>query len=129
MNKFTILKAKHLKLGRQGERTACRFLRNKSYDILMRNYKVKRGEIDIIARDGSIVCFVEVKTRKYSKEKIRNTKTLLSFKQSKRIRNASKHYLFELGNPKVVFRYELIEIFFKNYRINTIYHWQHDFGK
>jgi putative endonuclease len=129
MNKFTILKAKHLKLGRKGEKIACRFLRNKSYDILMKNYKVKRGEIDIIARDGETICFVEVKTRKYSKDKISNTKTLVSVNQAKRIQNASKDYLFEIGNPKVKYRYELIEIFLNNYSIRTIYHWIENFGK
>jgi putative endonuclease len=129
MSKFTILKAKHLKRGRQGERIARRFLRNKFYDIFMMNYKVKKGEIDIIARDGETLCFVEVKTRKYSKEKINDKKVIVSDKQIKRIQNASKDYLYEIGNPEVQYRYELIEIFLTGFGIKTIYHWKDNFGK
>jgi putative endonuclease len=129
MNKFSILKAKHLKRGRQGEKIACRFLKNKFYDILMKNFKVKRGEIDIIARDGETICFVEVKTRRYSKDKTQNAKVLLSSTQAKRIQNASKDYLYEIGNPNVKYRYELIEIFLSNFRIKTVYHWKDNFGK
>jgi putative endonuclease len=129
MNRFTLLKAKHIRLGKRGEAIARNFLKNKSYDILMKNYKVKKGEIDIIARDGSTICFIEVKTRKYTKSKINNPKILLSHRQSKRIQKASQDYLYELGNSKLTYRYELIEIFLSNYITKTIYHWTNDFGK
>ena len=49
--------------GRTGEKLAARYLRKRGYRILARNYRTKSGEIDIIARDGAEVCFVEVKTR------------------------------------------------------------------
>jgi len=51
-------------LGDKGEDIAARFLRKKGYRIIKRNYKTPSGEIDIIARDGDAVVFVEVKTRK-----------------------------------------------------------------
>ncbi len=50
-------------LGRKGEELACRFLEKKGYHILTRNYRTRTGEIDIIARDGGVLVFVEVKTR------------------------------------------------------------------
>lgn len=50
-------------LGARGERAAAEFLGNAGYQILHRNYRFRRGEIDIIARDGQTVVFVEVKTR------------------------------------------------------------------
>ena len=50
-------------LGRQGESDAVRFLVNAGLVILDRNWRSRRGEIDIIARDGADLVFVEVKTR------------------------------------------------------------------
>lgn len=50
--------------GKAGEDIAARFLRKKGYKVLERNFRGKRGEIDIIALDpGGVLCFVEVKTR------------------------------------------------------------------
>jgi len=53
-------------LGKKGEEIAVKFLKEKGYEILMRNYRYSRGEIDIIAKDpdDGFTVFVEVKTRK-----------------------------------------------------------------
>jgi putative endonuclease len=52
-------------LGARGEDVACRFLRNLGYRIICRNFHCGMGEIDIVARDGKTLVFVEVKTRAY----------------------------------------------------------------
>lgn len=51
-------------LGNEGERLAARFLRRQGYRILARRYRTALGEIDLIARDGPCIVFVEVKTRR-----------------------------------------------------------------
>lgn len=51
-------------LGKSGEKIALRYLEDKKYRILARNFRLFRGEIDIIALDRKILVFVEVKTRK-----------------------------------------------------------------
>ena len=51
-------------LGERGERAAAAFLRKRGMRILVRNYRVPGGEIDLIARDGETLVFVEVKTRR-----------------------------------------------------------------
>jgi putative endonuclease len=53
----------NLYLGRSGEELAARFLKKNGYKIILRNYKNRFGEIDIIARDKDALCFIEVKTR------------------------------------------------------------------
>src|SRR2546428_12590063 len=50
-------------LGEEGERAAARFLEARGYRILERNYRTRRGEIDLIAEDGRMLVFVEVKVR------------------------------------------------------------------
>ena len=50
-------------LGERGEKAAARYLKLRGYEILERNWKCPAGEADIIARDGSTLVFIEVKTR------------------------------------------------------------------
>jgi putative endonuclease len=50
-------------LGKKGEEAAVRYLRKKKYSILQTGFRLHRGEIDIIARNGRTIVFVEVKTR------------------------------------------------------------------
>ena len=52
--------------GALGEKFAAEYLKKQHYKILKKNYKNKLGEIDIIARDGGEIVFVEVKTRSAS---------------------------------------------------------------
>src|SRR4029079_7192088 len=50
-------------LGKHGEDLACREHERRGYAIVARGYRCRGGEIDIIARDGETIVFVEVKTR------------------------------------------------------------------
>jgi putative endonuclease len=50
-------------LGKLGEDLACQELERRGYAILARRYRRRSGELDIVARDGQTVVFVEVKTR------------------------------------------------------------------
>ncbi len=50
-------------LGRAAEATAARFLANHGLEILLRNFRRRLGEIDLVARDGDILVIVEVRTR------------------------------------------------------------------
>ncbi len=49
--------------GALGERFAAAYLKKVGYKIIEKNYKNKLGEIDLIARDGGEIVFIEVKTR------------------------------------------------------------------
>ena len=50
-------------LGRLGEHHAARFLERRGWEILARNYRFGRREVDLVARRGRVLAFVEVKTR------------------------------------------------------------------
>lgn len=55
---------KKIEVGKNGEKIATQFLKNLGYEILVKNFKCKIGEIDIIAKDKEEIVFIEVKTRK-----------------------------------------------------------------
>lgn len=80
-------------VGNKGEAIAASFLENKGIIILERNYRNRFGEIDIIAREGNVLLFIEVKYRKdesfgYPLESVGY------FKQQK-IRKLARYYLNE----------------------------------
>src|SRR4030088_2634416 len=52
-----------ISLGKIGEDLACRELERRGYAIVARRYRRRGGEIDIVARDGPTIVFVEVKAR------------------------------------------------------------------
>ncbi len=51
-------------IGRMGEDAVCRYLESRCYQILVRNFRIRGGEIDVIASRNDELCFIEVKTRK-----------------------------------------------------------------
>lgn len=50
-------------LGKTGEDLACRELKRRGYAIIARRYRRRSGELDIVAREGNTMVFVEVKAR------------------------------------------------------------------
>jgi putative endonuclease len=51
-------------LGRRGEELAARYLADRGYEILARNWRCEVGELDLVALDESCLTFVEVRTRR-----------------------------------------------------------------
>lgn len=56
--------AKHLETGKSGESAAVQYVENLGYRIIVKNWRYKHLEVDIIAMDGPILVFIEVKTRR-----------------------------------------------------------------
>jgi putative endonuclease len=53
-----------LELGKKGENLALKTIRNMGYQDILQNYRCRLGEIDLIARDGDTLVFLEIKTRR-----------------------------------------------------------------
>lgn len=81
-NNWTMDKKHNQKIGKIGEETACKFLMKHGYQIVLRNYRKKWGEIDIIAKKDDLVCFVEVKTVSKNLTHIQN-KNIISHETKK----------------------------------------------
>ncbi|MBB4035533.1 putative endonuclease [Dysgonomonas hofstadii] len=85
--------AEHNELGKRGEDAAVRYLRQKGYDIIKRNWLYEKYEIDIIASNEEFIVFAEVKTR--SSSQWGNPEEAVSKGKIKRIVEAADFYLKE----------------------------------
>jgi putative endonuclease len=100
-------------IGDYGEKVAVDFLRSKGCRILARNFKARRGgEVDIVARDGKLLLFVEVKTRRES-AKIRPLDAVDKSKQAL-IERGANAWLKRLGTRNVPWRFDVIEVHVEN---------------
>jgi len=99
-----------VKLGEKGERLACKFLEQKGYRIISRNFKTSLGEIDIIAKDKDALVFIEVKTR----VSLQYGRPFESVNRNKRrkIANVALLYLKKLKEVPVC-RFDIVSIYHK----------------
>ncbi len=102
------MKEKNKVVGTSGEIIASQYLKKKKYKILLVNYKNKIGEIDIIAKQGEYIVFVEVKTRE-TLAFGRPCEAVNNLKQYK-IRKTATKYLKENKMMDCPCRFDCIEI-------------------
>jgi putative endonuclease len=84
-------------LGTTGEDTACNFLKKNGYKIIERSWQCRQGEIDIIAKKGKLLAFVEVKAR--SKEGFGGPAAAVTKSKQKKITASALNYI-KLKKPK-----------------------------
>ena len=94
--------------GKESESLALRTLKKKGYDILETNYVTKVGEIDIVAKDGDVLVFVEVKARKTVR--YGDPKYAITPHKKKKISMAALYYLKEKGLMKEKARFDVVAI-------------------
>lgn len=103
--------AKHNDLGKKGEEIAVRFLQRKGYEILERNYRYLKAEVDIIAQKRHVICAVEVKTR--STANFGDPQDFVKQKQIQRLVLALDHYITD-HNLEVEARFDIVGIIRNN---------------
>lgn len=117
--------AAHNDLGSKGEQTAVDFLIQKKYNILERNWRYKKAEIDIIALQNNTLAIVEVKTR--STDYFGNPQDFVNPKKIKLLTEAVNEYVIS-NNLDVEVRFDIIAIVTQNNKIqiehleNAFYH-------
>lgn len=104
------------KTGEAGEKYAEHYLRQCGYRIIACNFRCRRGEIDIIAERGGILCFVEVKTRRGRAYGL--PAEAVNHRKRARIRIAAEYYL--LCHPEYrnySFRMDIMELLIVDGRV------------
>ena len=107
--------AKHNELGKKGEQLAVDFLLKNNYEIVERNYRFDKAEVDIIAKKGSILAIVEVKTR--STADFGNPQDFVKPKQIQRLVKAVDEYV-TVNELDVEVRFDIIAIVKEASRFN-----------
>ena len=95
-------------VGKQGEDYARRFLEDKGYRTVVRNYRALRGELDLIMEDGSTCVFVEVKSnvsKAFGPPELRVTPR----KQQQLVRIA-RAYIQEQDQPETEYRFDVVAV-------------------
>lgn len=97
-----------LLLGDRGENRAARYLRDKGFKIITRNFTCELGEVDIIARDGKTLVFVEVKTREADDQA--NPEDQVNNHKQHQLTKVAKYYLSRYGFPPPPARFDVVSI-------------------
>ena len=98
-------------IGATGEALACQYLTGIGYEITERNFRCKEGEIDIIAEDGNVTVFIEVKTRSYRYDgKFGSARSAVTLAKQKKFTSAAQAYI-KLFPEAAKCRTDVIEVY------------------
>ena len=104
--------------GDLGELIALRYLIKKGAKILEKNYRIKTGEIDIIAKIEDELVFIEVKSR--SSTRYGYPAEAVNYKKINKISNVARYFMLINNINDVPIRFDVIEIYFNEKKINHI---------
>ena len=107
-------------IGKIGENIVIKYLKNIGYVIIERNFFAIQGEIDIIAKDGQELVFIEVKTR--TNKKFGMPIDAVNRTKQKHFIRAVKYYLYVKKLENNFIRLDVIEVYInkEKYKINHI---------
>lgn len=94
--------------GQRAEAMAAAFLEAMGYTVLERNYAIRGGEIDIIAREGGVIAFVEVKAR--SSLRHGAPRESVTPRKQRRICLTALAWMQAAGQPDAIVRFDIVEI-------------------
>lgn len=99
-------------LGRRGEDLAHRYLQKLGLNVVARNYRPNEGdsEVDIVARDGGTIVFVEVKSR--ATAEFGSPERAIDLDKQKSIVRAARTYAVRAGVPWCDIRFDTISVVF-----------------
>jgi putative endonuclease len=120
VDRLTGEKFGHIRIGQLGEDIACARLRADGRKVLYRNYRgPKGGEVDIVARDGEVLSFVEVKTRVFGGR----GRPLDAVNASKQefIERGARAWLRLLGRQDFPWRFDVVEVILEEGKVPNVH--------
>jgi len=95
-------------IGLRGEDTAVRYLEALGFSIVSRNFRSRFGEIDLIAKDGDTIVFIEVKTRR--SQRLGKAVEQVTRRKQMKIMKAAAEYLQKCGALGSKIRFDVLAI-------------------
>ena len=108
LRKLAVNPTAKMALGERGEKFAARYLRRHGYKILVRRFKSRAGEIDLVCRHKDWLVFVEVKTRK--SDNYGAPSEAVTREKQKHMSKVALEYLRLLDNPQIHWRFDIVEV-------------------
>ncbi len=108
VRKLAVRPTAQMSLGERGEKFAARYLRGHGYKILVRRFKSRAGEIDIVCRHKDWLVFVEVKTRQ--SDRYGAPSEAVAREKQKHLSKVALDYLRLLGHPPIHWRFDIVEV-------------------
>jgi putative endonuclease len=101
----------HLRTGVRGEEDAYFHLRSIGYIVVARNYRTPRcrGEIDLIAWDRDVLCFVEVKAR--TSYDVKSAEASVDYHKRREVAQVARDYLRQLP-PSCQWRFDIVSVYY-----------------
>ena len=105
--------APHLATGRRGERVAFFYLRRLGFVVTARGWRSPRarGDLDLIAWENDILCFIEVKTR--TTRAVAPAEAAVDGEKKRMLRKMAHYYMRQLPNRDVPVRFDILSIYFE----------------
>ena len=97
-----------LALGKAGEDFTCDYLKKHGVKVLARNYRAKKGEIDIVAQDGADLIFIEVKTR--SSDLYGTAGQAVTYRKQQMIIKTAQWYIMQNNVKEFNVRFDVAEV-------------------
>jgi putative endonuclease len=100
-----------LRIGTRGEEDAYFYLRKLGYSIVARNFRTPRcrGEIDLIAWDSDVLCFIEVKTR--TSQQVKPPEAAVDRHKRREVAEVARAYLRRLP-PSCQWRFDVVSVYY-----------------
>jgi putative endonuclease len=107
-----------LLFGQKCEQIAAKYLEQKGYRVVVRNFRYKGGEIDIIAKKGMKLSFIEVKGRKVLS--FGSAKEAVNYKKQERIKEGAKLFMLQNNLDENLYKISFDVISIENNSIEWI---------
>jgi len=98
----------NIQRGHAGEDLAVDYLIKKGYRIIHRNYRFEHGEIDIVAEDGAVLVFVEVKSRR--SKQFGEPEDAVTSRKRMLLRRTAEGYIFENNIEDKDCRFDVVTV-------------------
>lgn len=97
--------------GREAERLAAEWLAARGFEILDRNHAIRQGEVDLVCREGEVLCFVEVRSR--GTAALGSPAETVDARKRARVVAAATHWALAHGGLERPIRFDVVAVTFE----------------
>lgn len=121
-------KPAHLAVGRRGERAALFYLRRSGFVVTASGWRTPKahGDLDLVAWENGVLCFVEVKTR--TTRAVAPAEAAVDADKKRMLRKMAHHYMRQLPSRDAPVRFDIVSIYFEPGKATDFQHFRGAFG-